>query len=65
MTVGEIRDIIPSYTDVSIWSRDRDGELKEVVSGACKSLPEGLNRFDVIILEAPDTDAIDITIDEV
>ena len=62
MTIKDLRAIIAPQTAVNIWARKDNGELKEVFSGACKRLPEGLNRFDVIILEAPDTDVIDVTI---
>lgn len=62
MTIKDLRAIIAPQTAVNIWTRKDNGELKEVISGTCKRLPEGLNRFDVIILEAPDTDVIDVTI---
>ena len=62
MTINDLRRVVTSSVEVSVWMCDRDGDLHEVESGRFRELSEDVLNAEVTWIEAVDADVLDVTI---
>ena len=62
MTIMDLRAVMPSHTEINVWTLDRSGGLEEVASGTCKSLPEAVLNASIDWIDAVDADVLDINV---
>lgn len=60
MTISQVASVYPARTECEVWLRDGDG-LERIMSGTVDELRDW-PCYQVVRVEAADTDFIDITV---